>query len=107
MAEENNVDKVRRMTDIVELIEEYFPLRRAGVNYKALCPFHQEKTPSFVISPDKQIFHCFGCGKSGDSFTFLMEMEGIDFPEALRRLAERSNIELKTNLQNPGKARQT
>ncbi len=89
------VEQVRRYTDIVSLVEEYFPLRRSGMNYKALCPFHQEKTPSFTVSSDKQIFHCFGCGQSGDVFTFIMRMEGLDFPEALRRLAERSNVKLE------------
>ncbi|NLB35523.1 MAG: DNA primase [Elusimicrobia bacterium] len=103
MSRENNVEKVRRYTDIVTLIEEYIPLRRAGVNYKALCPFHQEKTPSFVISPEKQIFHCFGCGQSGDVFSFIMQMEGLDFPGALRRLAERSNVEIEVSDASDGK----
>ncbi|MGM0441476.1 MAG: DNA primase [Elusimicrobiota bacterium] len=94
MVKDRTVDKIRSHTDIVRLIEEYFPLKKTGNNYKALCPFHQEKTPSFVVSPEKQLYHCFGCGASGNVFNFVMEMEKIDFPEALRRLAQRNNIEI-------------
>jgi len=88
-------DQIKDRIDIVELINEYVPLKKAGANFKAPCPFHQEKTPSFMVSPGKQIWHCFGCGKGGDAFTFLMEKEGIDFPEALRTLAKRAGVELK------------
>jgi len=95
MIKPETVDKIRESTDIVSVIEEYFPLKRAGVNYKALCPFHQEKTPSFIVSPDKQIFHCFGCGESGNVINFIMKIDGIDFIEAVKRLAERSNIQLE------------
>ncbi len=94
MAGENTVEKVRQANDIVDVIGEYFPLHKAGSNYKALCPFHQEKTPSFVVSPDKQLFHCFGCGESGNLYNFVMKIEGLDFPEALRRMAERVNINI-------------
>ncbi len=94
MVREQIIDKVREATDIVSLIEEYFPLNMAGSNFKALCPFHQEKTPSFVISPQKQIFHCFGCGESGNVYNFIMKMENIVFADALKRLAERNNIKL-------------
>ncbi|MGM0567730.1 MAG: DNA primase [Elusimicrobiota bacterium] len=91
---ENTIEKVNRANDIVDLISEYFPLKRSGSNYKALCPFHQEKTPSFVVSRDKQLFHCFGCGESGNIFNFVMKMEGLDFSQSLRRLAERANIDI-------------
>ncbi len=94
MVGESSIEKVRQANDIVDIIGEYFPLQKAGANYKALCPFHQEKTPSFVVSPDKQLFHCFGCGESGNLYNFVMKMEGLDFPEALRRLAERVNINI-------------
>jgi DNA primase len=75
-------------------VEEYFPLKRAGSNYKACCPFHHEKTPSFVVSPEKQIFHCFGCGESGNTFNFIMKMENLGFMEVLKRLSERTGIKL-------------
>jgi len=91
----NERDQIKDRIDIVELINEYVPLKKAGANFKAPCPFHQEKTPSFMVSPSKQIWHCFGCGKGGDAFTFLMEKEGMDFPEALRTLAKKTGVELK------------
>ncbi len=94
MVDTRDIDRIRDSSDIVRLVEEYFPMKKTGANYKALCPFHQEKTPSFVVSPQKQIYHCFGCGKSGNIFNFLMEMEGIDFPEAAKRLAERTGVKL-------------
>ncbi len=89
------VDEVRRKNDIVEVISEYIPLKRAGKNYKALCPFHTEKTPSFIVSPDKQIFHCFGCGVGGDVIGFVMKIERISFQDAVLRLAERAGMSLK------------
>jgi len=92
---ENTIDQIKDRIDIVDLIQEYIRLQRAGVNYKALCPFHNEKTPSFIVSPDKQIWRCFGCGKGGDIFAFIQEMEGVEFPEALRMLAKKAGVELK------------
>ncbi len=89
-------DRVREATDIVDLIGRYVTLKKAGKDFKALCPFHKEKTPSFYVIPDKQIFHCFGCGASGDVFTFLMKYENITFMEALKRLAAEAGIELPT-----------
>jgi DNA primase len=88
------IEKIQESTDIVEIISSHFPLKRAGRNFKALCPFHQEKTPSFIVSPDKQIFHCFGCNAGGNVFSFLMKYEQIDFLEAVQMLAKRAGIEL-------------
>ena len=93
------IDEVRQTNDIVDIISQYVHLKRSGRNYFGLCPFHNEKSPSFSVSPDKQIFHCFGCGVGGNVFTFLTKIEGISFVEALQTLAERSNIQLPT-LQN-------
>src|SRR5262250_53356 len=87
-------EQIRAASDIVDVIGSYLPLKRAGANFVALCPFHKEKTPSFNVNPHKQIFHCFGCHKGGDVFTFVQEYENIDFPEAIRRLAERAKIPL-------------
>lgn len=94
MINQDTIDRIRESTDIISLIEKYFPLKRAGSNYKALCPFHNEKTPSFVISPEKQIFHCFGCSESGNVYTFLMKMDGLEFMEAVKKLADNSGIKL-------------
>jgi len=88
------LELIQSQSEIVEVISQYYPLKRSGQNYKALCPFHSEKTPSFMISPQKQIFHCFGCGAGGDIFSFIMRQEGLTFPEAVRFLAERAKIEL-------------
>ena len=88
------VDRVRDATNIVDVIGATVELKKAGTNLKGLCPFHQEKTPSFVVSPSKQLYHCFGCGQGGNVFTFLMELEKLSFGEALERLAERAGIEL-------------
>ncbi len=90
----DQVSQIREKIDIVSLIAEYVPLKKTGANFKANCPFHNEKTPSFVVSPERQIWHCFGCGKGGDCFTFLMEYENLEFVEALRLLAKRVGIEL-------------
>ncbi len=87
--------EVREKIDIVSLISEYLPLKKAGRNFKTNCPFHNENTPSLVISPERQIWHCFGCGKGGDAFTFLMEYENMEFPEALRALAKKAGITIR------------
>ena len=92
--EEKVIDEVQSLNDIVEVISSYFPLKRSGRTFKALCPFHQEKTPSFIVHPEKQIFHCFGCGAGGNVFSFLMRYENLNFPEALRNLAARTNFTL-------------
>lgn len=86
---------IREKIDLVSLISEYIPLKRAGQNFKSACPFHNEKSPSFVVSPERQIWHCFGCQKGGDAFTFLMEYEHMEFPEALRTLAQKAGVELE------------
>ncbi len=86
------IEQVAAANDVVEVIGSYFPLKRAGANFKALCPFHQEKTPSFMVSPSRQTFHCFGCGAGGSIFRFVMDYEHIDFPSAVRKLAERAGI---------------
>lgn len=102
----DNVEEIKLKIDIVDIIAEYVELKKAGMgSYKACCPFHNEKTPSFVVSQDKQIFHCFGCGKGGDAFTFIQEIEGIDFRESLKILAKKAGVELKTN--NYSKKEQT
>ena len=90
------IEEVRQTNDIVDIISQYVHLKRSGRNYFGLCPFHNEKSPSFSVSPDKQIFHCFGCGVGGNVFTFLTKIEGINFVEAVQTLAERSNIQLPT-----------
>jgi DNA primase len=89
------LEQIRSANDIVDVIGSYLPLKRAGANFRALCPFHREKTPSFNVNPHHQIFKCFGCGKGGDVFTFVREYENIEFMDAVRRLAERANIPLE------------
>lgn len=95
------IDEVRQTNDIVDIISQYVHLKRSGRNFFGLCPFHNEKSPSFSVSPDKQIFHCFGCGVGGNVFTFLTKIEGINFIEAIQTLAERANIQLPM-LENSG-----
>jgi DNA primase len=85
-------EQVRQAANLVDLVSTYIPLKRSGRNFMACCPFHQEKTPSFSVRDDIQRWKCFGCGKSGDVFGFVMEREGISFPEALRMLAEQHGI---------------
>src|ERR1700740_960160 len=89
------LEQIRAASDIVDVVGSCLPLKRAGANFTALCPFHKEKTPSFNVNPHRQIFHCFGCHKGGDVFRFVREFENIDFPEAVRRLAERARIPLE------------
>ena len=94
-------ERIRAASDIVDVIGSYLPLKKAGANFVALCPFHKEKTPSFNVNPHRQIFHCFGCHKGSDVFTFVKEYENIGFMDAVRRLAERAKIPLEFD-QTPG-----
>jgi DNA primase len=95
------LERIRAASDIVDVIGSYLPLKRAGANFTALCPFHKEKTPSFNVNPHRQIFHCFGCHKGGDVFTFVREYENIGFMDAVRRLAERAKIPIEIDA-SPG-----
>lgn len=89
---QNVIDEIRDRADIVEVVSQYVQLRRVGANYNGLCPFHEERSPSFSVSPDRQIFHCFGCGRGGNVFTFLIEIEGVSFPEAVRTLGRQYGV---------------
>ncbi len=91
---QETINEIRERADIVEVVSQHVELRRSGSNFKALCPFHEEKTPSFMVSPDRQIFHCFGCGRGGNVFTFLIEIEGVSFPEAVRTLGRQYGVEV-------------
>ncbi len=94
MIEANSIEKLKISIDIVDVIGNYLELKKSGANFKANCPFHGEKTPSFVVSPQKQIFHCFGCGAGGDAIKFVMDMEKLNYPEAIEKLASSYNIPL-------------
>jgi DNA primase len=96
------IDDLRLQANIVEIVQEYVPLRRAGATYKGLCPFHSEKTPSFHVNPEKGFFHCFGCGAGGDVFKFLELHEKLEFPEAVRHLAQRLGLTLPEPDENTG-----
>jgi len=88
------IDKIVEESDIVEIIGSYISLKKSGKNYQALCPFHHERTPSFIVSPEKQLFHCFGCGVGGNVFTFLMKLEKVSFPEAVKIVGEKIGISI-------------
>jgi len=92
---DDKIEAIRDRCDIVEVVSSYLPLKHSGVNHQGLCPFHQEKSPSFNVNSARQIFHCFGCGVGGNVFSFLMRMEGLSFPEAVRRLGEKVGIEVE------------
>jgi DNA primase len=97
LATDQELDEIRRRVDLVDLISHYVTLKKAGANFKALCPFHEERTGSFMVSPEKQIFKCFGCNESGNIFGFVMKMEGLNFPEAVKFLADRCGVVLIDN----------
>lgn len=92
---EDSIEKVKESIDIVSLISEYLPLKKSGTNYVGLCPFHNEKTPSFTVSESKEFFHCFGCGEGGDGVTFIMKKENLDFPGAIKFLADKYGIAIE------------
>lgn len=94
MIDRQTIDKILDSAEIVEVIQEFVPLKKRGVNYLGLCPFHNEKTPSFTVSPSKEIFKCFGCGKAGNAVNFIMEHERLNYPEALKYLARKYHIEI-------------
>ena len=94
---EEIIEEVRSANDIVDVVSNYVQLKRNGSNYFGLCPFHREKTPSFSVASEKQIFHCFGCGKGGNVIKFVMGVENISFVEAIQMLAERAKIDLPSN----------
>ena len=104
----STADRVKQQADIVRVVGEYVRLKKTGKDFSGLCPFHQEKTPSFTVSPIKQIFYCFGCGKGGDIFNFVMEMERCEFPDALRLVAEKCGISIpKPKLSSPAERTQS
>ena len=88
------IDEIKNNNDIVDVVSQYVALKRSGRNYFGLCPFHNEKSPSFAVSPDKQIFHCFGCGVGGNVIHFISKIEGLNFRESIELLAEKANITL-------------
>ncbi len=100
MIPEEKIQEVLQATDIVALIESYFPLKRAGTNFRAVCPFHNEKTPSFNVNPQRQIFKCFGCGAGGNAIAFVRDYEGLEFPAAVRRLGELVGVEISEEQQD-------
>jgi DNA primase len=94
MAERGDIDRVRESTDLVELISEVTKVKRSGRTFMAVCPFHEEKTPSMSVDQARGLYHCFGCGKGGDVFTFVQETQGVDFADAIEMLAKRAGITL-------------
>jgi len=102
---ERAVDTVLNKIDIVDVVSSYVQLKKVGANFRALCPFHNERTPSFYVSPSKQIFHCFGCGAGGNAIHFVMKMEKLTFMEALKHLAKLAKIDIDLSLTSSQKER--
>ncbi|HJV03742.1 MAG TPA: CHC2 zinc finger domain-containing protein, partial [Actinomycetota bacterium] len=102
---QEDVEAVRERTDIVTLVQQYVTLKKSGARWSGLCPFHTEKTPSFSVDPAKGLFYCFGCGKGGNAFHFVQEIEGLTFPEAVERLASRAGVTLRYENVSPGERR--
>ena len=94
---EEVIEKIKESNDIVDIISEHVKLRKVGRNYQGLCPFHSEKTPSFSVSQDKQVFKCFGCGEGGNVITFVMKTKNLEFNETIKYLADRAHITLEEN----------
>ena len=101
MIDRQTVDRIFAAADIVEVVSDFVTLKKKGVNYQACCPFHNEKTPSFVVSPSKGLYKCFGCGKGGNAISFVMEHEGLSYVEALKWVARKYGIEVKEREQSP------
>ena len=102
---EDKISEIKNTVDIVDIISDVVTLKKAGKNYIGLCPFHSEKTPSFTVSPEKKIFHCFGCQAGGNAFTFIMKNEGISFPEAVRMIAAKCGIDIPVQRLSQGEKR--
>ena len=93
----NELEEIKNKIDIVEDVGKYVQLKQSGRNFKGLCPFHSEKTPSFMVSPEKQIWHCFGCNEGGDIISFTEKIEGLSFPDTIKELASRTGVKLSQN----------
>src|ERR1035437_6719807 len=104
MIAKTTIEDIRARSDIADVIGTYLTLRKNGATFKALCPFHKEKTPSFHVNPQRQIFHCFGCGVGGDVFKYVMLQENVDFMGAVRLLAERAGVPLEDEGRSSGGA---
>ncbi len=102
---EDTITDIKNATNIVDVVSEAVLLKKQGNNYIGLCPFHSEKTPSFTVSPEKQIFHCFGCDNGGNAFSFLMKLEGLSFPESVKQLAQRCGVTIPTQPMTPDQKR--
>ena len=99
------IEEIRSRSDILEIVSTHVLLKKSGKNYKGLCPFHSEKTPSFVVSPDKQIYHCFGCGAGGNVFKFVMEMEDLPFLDVIKKMAAKCGLALPTSKSSQSNAK--
>ena len=97
---QEDIDRIRDLADIVDVVSQFVDLKNRGNNFFGLCPFHNEKTPSFSVAPSKQIYHCFGCGKGGNVFSFIMDYQKISFPESIKILADKYNVNLEIDKKN-------